>query len=42
LYIEYGKVEAIFYNKKGEKVGNSILTDGDTILLLGGGHGLEY
>ena len=41
LHIEYGRVETNFYNKNGEKVGNSVLNVGDTILLLSGGHGFR-
>lgn len=41
LHIEYGKVEANFYNQRGEKIGSSILNTGDTILLISGGHGFR-
>ena len=41
LHIEYGKVEAEFYNAVGEKVRDAILNCGDTILLLSGGHGFN-
>lgn len=41
LHIEYGALEADFYNKNGENVGSSILESGDTILLLSGGHGFK-
>lgn len=41
LHIEYGKVQADFYDKNGEKVGTCILNRGDTILLLSGGHGFR-
>lgn len=41
LHIEYGKVEANFYNQRGGKIGSSILNTGDTILLLSGGHGFR-
>lgn len=41
LHIEYGKIEAKFYESKGKKVGSTILNSGDTILLLSGGHGFD-
>jgi len=41
LHIEYGRVEAEFYNTAGEKVRDAILNRGDTILLLSGGHGFN-
>ena len=41
LHIEYGRVEADFYNEGGEKIASSILNPGDTILLLSGGHGFN-
>lgn len=41
LHIEYGKVEAEFYEGTGEKIGSTILKSGDTILLLSGGHGFN-
>ncbi len=40
LHIEYGKVEAEFY-ESGKKIGSAILNSGDTILLLSGGHGFN-
>lgn len=41
LHIEYGKVEAEFYESAGKKVGSTVLNSGDTILLLSGGHGFN-
>ena len=41
LHIEYGKVEAEFYESVGKKVGSAVLNSGDTILLLSGGHGFN-
>lgn len=41
LHIEYGKIEASFYDVTGEKVGSNILDVGDTVLLLDGGHGFK-
>ncbi|MFC1937647.1 hypothetical protein ACFLWY_03720, partial [Chloroflexota bacterium] len=39
LHVEYGKVEAEFYNEDGSKIQSVALRCGDTILLLSGGHG---
>lgn len=41
VHIEYGKVEAEFYESNGRKVATTILNSGDTILLLCGGHGFN-
>ena len=41
LHIEYGRVEAEFYESNGKKVGNTILHSGDTIQFLCGGHGFN-
>jgi hypothetical protein len=41
LHIEYGKVEAEFYESTGKKVASAMLNSGDTILLLLGGHGFN-
>lgn len=41
LHMQRGKIEVVFYSKKGEKIKNVILNAGDTILLLGGGHGFN-
>ncbi len=41
LYIEKGKVKAKFYNDKFELVRNAILSQGDFLLIVGGGHGFE-
>ncbi len=41
LHIEYGEVEARFYDTNGKELGSVILKDGDTILLLSGGHGFN-
>ena len=41
LHVEYGKLEAEFYERTGRKVGSTILNMGDTILLLSGGHGFN-
>lgn len=41
LHVDYGKVEAEFYESNGRKVAATILHSGDTILLLRGGHGFN-
>lgn len=41
LHIDYGEVEAKFYDANGRKLGQLILNTGDTILLLSGGHGFS-
>lgn len=41
LHIDYGEVEAKFYDAEGRKLGQLILNTGDTILLLSGGHGFS-
>ena len=41
LHIEYGEVEAKFYDTDGKNLGSVILNTGDTILLLSGGHGFN-
>lgn len=41
LYVQYGEVEAEFYDAQGSKLGSAVLNAGDTILLLSGGHGFN-
>lgn len=41
LHVEYGVVECNFYNDEGKKVKSTILNEGDTILLINGGHGFN-
>src|SRR3989338_1804827 len=41
LYIEKGKVKITFYDDQWEKNDSRILTRGDMILLIKGGHGFE-
>lgn len=41
LHIEYGMVEAVFYSDEGVRLDSRTLGTGDTILLLGGGHGFR-
>ncbi len=41
LYVEEGKVKVTFYSTKGQEVFFRILTQGDIILLMNGGHGFE-
>ena len=40
LHLEYGKVEAEFY-QNNQVIKKSLLFDGDTIILLAGGHGFN-
>jgi len=42
LHVDYGEVEAKFYDANGRKLGQLILNTGDTILLLSGGHGFSF
>lgn len=39
--IEKGKVRVNFYDDKRQKIKSAILTAGDTVLLISGGHGLD-
>jgi len=41
LHMEYGKVEAEFYDVEGRKLESAILNSDDTILLISGGHGFN-
>lgn len=41
LVIRKGKVKVIFYNMEKESVAETILTDGDVIMLCAGGHGFD-
>jgi hypothetical protein len=41
LHIDYGKVEAEFYDGNSKKVVTTILNSGDTIILVSGGHGFN-
>ena len=41
LYIVYGKIRAEFFNDEGTSLGDVILNQGDTILLIEGGHGFN-
>ena len=40
LHLEYGKVEAVFY-QNNQAIKKCLLFEGDTIILLGGGHGFN-
>ncbi len=42
LYIVSGKMKVTFYNRIPQKINEAILTDGDLIVLLSGGHGFEF
>ncbi len=41
LHIEYGRVLTTFYDTAGNRVSDTVLEDGDTILLIDGGHGFN-
>lgn len=41
LYIEKGRVRINFYNDRWEKIDSKVLSQGDMILLIKGGHGFE-
>jgi cupin fold WbuC family metalloprotein len=41
LHIDYGKVEAYFYDVEGKEIRKALLNEGDTILLISGGHGFK-
>ena len=42
IYIVSGKMKVTFYNRIPQKISEAILTDGDLIILLSGGHGFEF
>ena len=42
LYIVAGKMKVNFYNKISQKINETILNNGDLIMLLAGGHGFEF
>ncbi len=42
LYIEEGIVKVLFYSEDGHNIDSKILTKGDMILLMDGGHGFEF
>ena len=41
LHLEYGRVEAEFFRNSGQRVASCLLNEGDTILLVSGGHGFR-
>ena len=41
LHLQYGKIQVDFYSEEGEKAGSTILCEGDTILLIHGGHAIR-
>lgn len=41
LYLERGKVRAILYDEEWNTLATEVLTAGDVLLLLAGGHGFE-
>lgn len=42
LYVVSGKIRVTFYSHKGEIVGRKILTDGDSVLFISEGHGVDF
>jgi len=42
LYMLSGKMKVNFYDSKNKIIDNTILFDGDLIILLSGGHGFEF
>jgi len=42
LYIVSGKMKVSFYDKIPKKINEALLSDGDLIVLLSGGHGFEF
>lgn len=41
LYVQQGKIEVDLYNGSGLRIATRILSEGDTIVLAGGGHGIR-
>jgi cupin fold WbuC family metalloprotein len=41
LYIQRGKIKALFYDERGAKIEECPLCEGDTVVLMEGGHGFE-
>ncbi len=39
--VQCGKIQINFYNDSGEKINEAVLNEGDTILLVSGGHGIK-
>lgn len=42
LIIQRGKVKVNLYSKKGKIIARKILSEGDLILLMDGGHGVDF
>lgn len=42
LYVVKGKIRISLYGTNGKKIAAKILTSGDSILLISGGHGLDF
>ena len=42
LYVVEGKIRVLLFSKKGKKITSKILSPGDSILLVSGGHGLDF
>ncbi len=41
LHVEHGAIRCNFYDNDGKKVESTLLREGDTILLISGGHGFN-
>jgi len=42
LFVQEGKIKITFYTKKGKLITSKILGTSDSILLIAGGHGVEF
>ena len=42
LFVQRGKIKMTFYTKIGKYITQSILNEGDSVLLINGGHGVEF
>lgn len=42
LYVIEGKIRVSLYSTKGKKIASRVLASGDSILLVSGGHGLDF
>jgi anti-sigma factor ChrR (cupin superfamily) len=42
LYVESGKIKVIFLTEEGNKINEEILESGDLVVLIKGGHGMEF
>lgn len=42
LFVQRGKIKMTFYTNIGKYINQSILNKGDSVLLIDGGHGVEF